>query len=116
MYIILFLFFQSLADIMDDGKEVLLELCSNDDDDNFDQKFIQHFIEGVFEHYFSEHLRTYDESDLLWFFNYLLSPKSDYPKSVIKACVARFFFHRVLLKKEESSASTTLDIFDDKVS
>ena len=105
---------QLLQIVLVNGCELLSSIESNSSAKTL---IMNHFIEGVMEHFFSEFLKQYNEEDVQWFFDFL-SRQDDHSEDMlcIKPCVAKFYLNRILQKKSYKSTQNILNLFNDEVS
>ena len=91
-----------------EGANILEEVCKND-------TVCVMYAEGILEHYFSEHIEDYKESDIKWFIGNLNEFRNNKLQKTISRGVAKFFLKRILTAKPSKSKDNILRLFGDNV-
>ena len=73
------------------------------------------FSEGVLEHYFSEHHKVYNTTDVKWYIQMLNQPECNILQQTISRGIAKFFLKRILTRKHSQSMDNVLCLFEDQV-
>ena len=89
------------------------------DELNGDGNVVAMFSEGVLEHFFSEHIKTYEKEDMEWYIITLSKPDdisgSEISHTVLNQGVAKFYLRRILTIKSSCSPDNILCLFEDEV-